>query len=82
MQVFVKSLTVAIAFAALLQLSGAAAAQQPEPDIKAPDIKAADVKPAGGDAASAEISIGNIMPYTGMLAPSGRSAGPSLPIST
>jgi branched-chain amino acid transport system substrate-binding protein len=58
MQRFVKSLTVAIAFAALLQLPGAVVAQQPEPVAK----------PAEGEANTTEISIGNVMPLTGALA--------------
>jgi branched-chain amino acid transport system substrate-binding protein len=62
MQAFVRRLTVVVAFAALLQSLGAVVAQQQEPDIGAPGGKA-----ASGEATS-EISIGNVMPYTGALA--------------
>src|SRR6201986_563863 len=62
MQAFVRRLTIVVAFAALLQSLGAVVAQQQEPDVGAADGKAAN-----GEAA-AEISIGNIMPYTGALA--------------
>ena len=62
MQAFVRGLTIAVAFAALLQSPGAVVAQQPEPDVGAAGGKA-----AGGEATT-EISIGNVMPYTGALA--------------
>jgi branched-chain amino acid transport system substrate-binding protein len=63
MQAFVKSLALAIAFTALLQLPEAVMAQQQEPAANT-----ADAKPTDGNAVPTEISIGNIMPYTGVLA--------------
>lgn len=64
----VKSLTVALAFAALFQLPEALLAQQQEPDAKAAQANPIQAKPTDGDAAPSEIRIGNVMPYTGALA--------------
>ena len=78
MQGLVKTLTILIAFAALLQLPEALRAQQAEPDAKAAQATPIQAKPieprptqaepSDGNAASDEIRIGNVMPYTGALA--------------
>jgi branched-chain amino acid transport system substrate-binding protein len=63
MQALMKRLCVIAALAALLQSPGAVTAQQPEHDAKFADAEAGN-----GGASNTEISIGNIMPYTGALA--------------